>query len=1195
MLAPVYLPGRGMRFTSEQQRAIDLRQGSLLVSAGAGTGKTSVLVERFVRAVLDDGVAVDAILAITFTEKAAAQLTSRVRARLMELGARTEARRAETAWISTIHGFCSRVLRTHALAAGIDPEFRVLDALESERLGIDAFDRALAEFVGSGEDPERLRLLGSYTPDRLADMVRTAYAHGRSRGDARPELPEAVPPRPAGEREALGAAVNAALAEIAAAEGAAVSGARWKLERCAALIHRLADGEVADAPELKELLFKGTAKALKGAACDQFRTAHDAYLALCVRHREYADHVLLRDLIGRHGHFYDSLKRDRSGLDFDDLQLLARDLLNRDEGLRSVYSQRFAHVMVDEFQDTNPLQNEILDLLDRDNLFRVGDERQSIYRFRHADVKVFRRHRDEAADRGREQPITVNFRSRGEILDAVDMAFGGVWGDGFEPLREAPDARSAAPRVAPCVELLVTDREKKRWDARFEAALEEGETPFGTSMRGITPWRAAEGRLLARRVDELTTDGPYRPGDVVILLRATTHIGVYERALEERGIPTYVLGGRGYWSQQQVADLRAYLAAMANPLDELALHSVLASPLGGVSLDALVMVAAAARDAGWDVWRVVQAVGAGPVESAGAPEAVPALAGALPAADGRALREFAQRFAAERAAAPRISLETLIDRAVTGSGYDRAILAMPAGERRMANVRKLMRMAREFEADEGRDLRGFIDFVAERDLIAEREGQAPLEAEALDAVRLMTVHRAKGLEFPVVCVADLGKAGREDDSALRISDDGRVGIRLASIGGGSIGSSQLAGIREQEKLEDEEEEKRIFYVAATRAQEHLLLSGATDLEKLLPEGPLEEPMRWIWRGLAPGLAGFGSRDEACGLYDGRELRVRCEVLRPDAVDVLLPAADREPVAPEPEPPGLDALQAPALVAVPVPAAMAVSRLSYSGLERYKRCGYRFYLERALGLRPTDAPVPASGSAGGQPADGLPGLVRGSVVHLLLERLDFRGLESPAASEVAELIQAAGHPVREADVVELTGMVDAFAGSALSRRIAAAERVRAELPFAFTLDVEGRSLLMNGVVDVHAAERDGGVLVVDYKSDRLTEAEPATLTEASYSTQRLVYALAALRSGARRVEVAYVFLERPDDPVIACFEASDAPDLERRLLELVQGVMAGRFDPTETPHRRLCGDCPGQPALCSWPPERTLADAPPMRA
>lgn len=1173
-------------FTEQQQRAIDLRDGPLLVSAGAGTGKTSVLVERFVRAVVDDGVAVDAILAITFTEKAAAQLTTRVRARLMALGARAEARRAEAAWISTIHGFCSRVLRTHALSAGIDPEFRVLDALESERLRIDAFDRALADFVGAGEDPERLRLLGSYTPDRLADMVRTAYSHLRSRGDAHPELPEAVAPLPAGEREALGAAVDAALAEIAAAEGKSVEAARTKLGRCAALIAQLTEDEAADGKELERLTFGRNARVLQGPACEAFRDAHGAYLSYCLRHREHADHVLLRDLIRRYGGHYDALKRARSGLDFDDLELVARDLLSHEEGLRRAYAERFAHVMVDEFQDTNPLQNEILGLLDRDNLFRVGDERQSIYRFRHADVGVFREHRERAAAEGREQPVTVNFRSRGEILDAVDLTFSHVWGEAFEPLREGPDARKGGPPPAPCVELLVTDRDKRRWDSRFAAEIDAGEAPLGASMRGVTPWRAAEARLLARRIDQLTRGGPYRPGEVVLLLRATTHIGVYERALEERGIPTYVLGGRGYWSQQQVGDLRAYLAALANPLDELALHSVLASPLGGVSLDGLVVMAAAARRAGWDVWRAVEAV-----VDRGANEGGDELAEELPLADLRALREFVVRFRAERAAAPRVSLETLIDRAVTGSGYDRAVLAMPAGERRMANVRKLMRMAREYEAEEGRDLRGFIDFVAERDLIAEREGQAPLEAEELDAVRLMTVHRAKGLEFPVVCVADLGKAGREDDSALRITEDGRVGMRLASIGGGAIDSAQLAGIREEQKLEDEEEEKRIFYVATTRAEKHLVLSGATDLEKLAPEAPLEEPMRWIWRGLAPALPELGPEGESGELYEGRPVHVRCEVLRPADVDEVLPASDREPIAPEPEPPGLDALAAPVLAAVPVPEAMAISRLSYSGLERYARCGYRFYLEGPLGLRAVEAPDAAGGRVLDEDErEGLPGLVRGAVVHVLLEGLDFDRPAAPAPERVAELIAAQGQPVREADVAELIGMVEGFAGSPLRERIAAAAAVKLELPFAFSLDTRGRSLLVNGVVDVHAAE-PGGVLVVDYKSNRLGEATPAEVTDASYSTQRLVYALAALRSGARRVEVAYAFLERPEDTVAAVFEVSDVPGLEAGLLELAEGVVAGRFEPTGRPHRRLCGDCPGQPALCSWPPERTLAEEP----
>ena len=248
-------------------------------------------------------------------------------------------------------------------------------------------------------------------------------------------------------------------------------------------------------------------------------------------------------------------------------------------------------MLVDEFQDTNPLQNEILELLERDNLFRVGDEHQSIYGFRHADVKVFREHADEAAARGRAEKLTVNFRSRGEVLDAIDLAFGSeeVWGEEFDPLREAPGAREPPARVEPSVELLVTDQ--REGSAGIEAASTAEEPRSAPRMRGVTPWRAAEARLLARRIDELIRAG-YKPGDVVILLRATTHMAAYERALEERGIPTYVVGGRGYWSQQQVADLRAYLGALANPLDALALYSVLASPLVGVSLDGVALIAA---------------------------------------------------------------------------------------------------------------------------------------------------------------------------------------------------------------------------------------------------------------------------------------------------------------------------------------------------------------------------------------------------------------------------------------------------------------------------------------------------------------------------------------------------------------------------------------------------------------------------
>ena len=1173
--------------TAEQQRAVERRDGSLLVRAGAGTGKTAVLVERFVRAVADDDVAVESILAITFTEKAAAEMRVRVRRRFLELGLREQARAAEDAWISTIHGFCARLLRAHALSAGVDPDFRVLDELEAERLAVDAFDGALEDFMA--EDlAERVELVASYTPDRLRDMVRTAYSHLRSRGRRWPSLEEAQPPRPAGERERLEATVRRALAELGAAPSSAgVDAALGRLEACAALLERLPREQIASPEEIEGLDLKGRSNALSGTACREYRDALAAYRWFCLALREQRNHTMLRGLLALYGTRYGRLKRARSGLDFEDLELVTRDLLAGDDGLREQYTSRFAHVLVDEFQDTNPLQNELFGLLARDNLFRVGDERQSIYRFRNADVGVFRRHWEEAEAGGNGESISVNFRTRGEVLDAIDLAFERLWGERHQPLREAPEARAAAPRVSPPVELIVVDRPRKRWDERFDPAADH----FGAAMHGAPPWRAVEARLLARRVEELTREGPWSFGDVVMLFRATTAMGLFERALEERGIPVHVVGGRGYWSQQQVADLRHWLSALANPLDELAIYSVLASPLVGLSLDAVALIGLHANRLHRDpLWLLEDAVStAASANGSGAGE--PALADLLPGSDRRRVVSFLERLRSERRVAPQVSLETLIDRAVTLTGYDRHLLSLPGGHRRMANVRKLMRLAREYEADEGRDLRGFIDSVAERDVIQTREGEAPLEAEALDAVRLMTVHRAKGLEFPVVCLADLGKDGRDDEGALRISEDGSVGLRLARLGGGAVESQRLERIKAEQRAAAEEEEQRIFYVACTRAQEHLILSGATDLEKRREPAELCEPMRWIWRGFCPGLPHEGATGEHLDTRDGREVRVRWTAATAETLDELLPEADRAPAQPDTPPPGDGhGFEQPELElgTPPAPRALPVSRLSYSGLEDYRRCGYRFYLERALRLAPVERP---GGPDGDEPAlePGLPGLLRGTLVHALLEGLDFRRPRVPSGGEVGKLIERHGAVVRPEDVADLLAMVERVAASGLRERIARARRVRTELPFAFTLappGAGGRSLLVNGVVDVLASE-DGGTLVVDWKSDPLEDREPAELLAEAYSTQRLIYALAGLRSGAERVEVAHCFLERPDEPVLAAYTAADGDRLESDLLELARGVVEARFEPAAEPHYGLCADCPGRAALCSWGPEHTL--------
>jgi len=1162
-------------FTAEQLHAIESRSGSLFLHANAGSGKTSVLVERFVRAVLEDEVAVDRILAITFTEKAAAELKQRIRARFLDLGEREHARAAEGAWVGTIHGFCSRLLRAHPLAAGIDPEYRVLDQPETERVGLDAFERALEEFLESGAPEDaaaRLELLANYTPQKLERMVRTVHSHLRSRGELRPRLPELPAVAPSGEEAAaLEAALRSAVAGLAGAGGATVERELAKMRSCADLLGELR-GQLADPQRLEKLEPKsGNAKALDTPAFADLAEAFKAYRRACVALRETRDYELLRELLLLYDERFAELKDERSGLDFEDLQLLARDLLAGDPALRERYRERFEHVMVDEFQDTNRLQTAILALLDRDNVFTVGDANQSIYSFRNADVEVFRSAREAAAERGRDARIAHNFRSRGELLDILNLAFAEVFEDGFEPLRQPDgvgDARGPA-RTEHLVDLIAVDGVKQRWTDPFP---ENGDPPFGP---GRTPlWRAAEARLLAHRIAELAgPDGPFEPGEGAVLVRASTDIAVYERAIADQGLPTYVAGGGGYWSQQQVGDLRAYLAALANPRDELALYSLLASPLVGVSIDALGLIGVRARSLSRDVWWTL-CEGVEP--------------GTLAPEDERRLQKFVERFGAEREEASRLSLETLIDRAVTRSGYDRVVLRMPDGERRMANVRKLMRLAREYEADEGRDLRGFIDFVAEQDMLRAREGEAPLETEGIYAVRLMTIHAAKGLEFPVVAVADLGRVAHKDDDALRVTEDGRVGLSVASMAGGSTKAMALEEIEEEQARKADQEERRVFYVAMTRAREHLILSGATDLEKWPEPKRLGAPMDWIWRSLAPDLRELGSRGVS-------ERGVRCVVCSPSCVEDTLPRSSWAPGAvASPNGSAPAGVQPPLLAPVEAAGAPPLGRLSYSSLESYRRCGYRFYLERVARLR---ASVAEMADAAGEPVpEGLDALLRGTVVHELMENFDFARPRPPEASDVEELLQGHAASFDSSNVEDIRALIGNFACSDLCARLAATPRVRRELAFAFTLrphGVAGASLLVNGVVDAYAVERGAEkALVVDYKSDPVQGVDLEAACDEKYGTQRLIYALAALRSGAASVEVVHCFLERADEPVSAGFSAADLPRLEAELLALAGGVIDGRFVPTDKPHRELCATCPGLEALCSWPKERTLAPANP---
>ena len=403
-------------WTDEQRRAIERRDGDLLLDAGAGSGKTSVLVERFARAVIEDGIDVSAMLAITFTEKAAGELRERIRARLRELGAIDQARATEGAFISTIHGFCARVLRAGALTAGLDPAFVVLDVDQADPLAIAAFDEALADLAGAGSGA--VDLVADYGAGPLRAATRSIYAQLRSRGQRVPRLPVGAPdPGPEAQRE-LARAARAVAAELGAIAEPSVKvlEALGRLERCIALL----DDESLWPTDLDRVKLPTNGAALSTDACAAYGEALGAYRAVCAARAAGPVRDRLDALLAAFGARYEARKRAISGVDFEDLELLTLELLRTGPELRERYAGRFERIMVDELQDTNRVQLELIELIASSNLFTVGDAQQSIYRFRHADVELFERRGEELAGRGERETLRVNFRSRPEILEVAE-------------------------------------------------------------------------------------------------------------------------------------------------------------------------------------------------------------------------------------------------------------------------------------------------------------------------------------------------------------------------------------------------------------------------------------------------------------------------------------------------------------------------------------------------------------------------------------------------------------------------------------------------------------------------------------------------------------------------------------------------------------------------------------------------------
>ena len=546
--------------------------------------------------------------------------------------------------------------------------------------------------------------------------------------------------------------------------------------------------------------------------------------------------------------------------------------------------------------------------------------------------------------------------------------------------------------------------------------------------------------------------------------------------------------------------------------------------------------------------------------------------------DARLVRAFKQRYERLVAASARLGLERLCEEIVSAHDYDLAVLTRWDGKRRYANLRKLMRLARSYEELRGPDIEGFISFIADQEAVGATQLEAVSEEEGSGAVRLLTIHSAKGLEFKVVVVADAGRdtVGAPAADEILVGADGRFGFRVIDpTSGRRAGVFAYEEVRAAEESEDRAERLRLYYVAMTRAIDRLIVSGAIDPDTARDR---DTPIGWV-------LSRLGVDDGEIARAAGEPLELergdarfvlRVDRYRPRAAEEPLAASDGQlalfaelPTAPAPR-----GYRLPELVPPPVPPLHRVRRLSYSALALFDRCSYRYYAERVAGLREV-RPV---GDGGG--ATGLAATEIGDAVHRLLEVVDLR------APAVPELEQVRGwYPLVTEDELERIGeFVAAYCESEHGARVAALEGARPERPFAFEHD----GVLLHGRLDV--LWRDGPrAFVLDYKTNSLAESSPEEIVEDDYRTQRLVYALACFRAGAEEVEVVYHFVERPDAVVSTTFRREELSALEAELSEAIQRINRGEFVPT--PSDFACSGCPALDLVCAGP---RLRQPPPAR-
>lgn len=1099
------------------------------VTAGPGSGKTTVLVERYIHILREHNLSIDQIVAITFTNRAANEMHQRLRDELNQMLriANEEERRRwlnykrtlDGAVITTIHGFCARLLREFPIEARVDPQFLLLDEHRAAMMLELIVEEVLSEFISNGHI-EISRLTLGVGRSRLATALAQLYRETRGQGLSLEELALATARVHATEEdharaleeleqtmdEFLSVRRTTPAARLNRSEVLEAWTEAQKLlktipaHETLADFCRLVENFRSNRPQARPPVAEHV-KALDTLVWGRDLQGKIPQVCLDLFARQYALEMI--NLLTRVDQRLNEEKQKLAALDFDDLELRTLTLLERPEVIART-SERYRFFLVDEFQDTNAVQRVLLERLALAkgrrpaNLFIVGDRKQSIYGFRGADVDVFREMTSILlAAGGKEKPLQLNFRSQPPLIAFFNYLFARLFQvpldvpaseyKNLDQLGYVKHEKSEAKREprdsGPLVELLITTKPSLQDDPRAEQDS-----------------RVLDAQQLARRILALTQGADkLKYGDIALLFRAMTQVSIYESVFRRANIPYQTVLGRGFYEREEITDLIQLLRFLDNKTDELALAAVLRSPLCGISDNALLALRCA------PLLSEVETV-----EPLRGFSATRRLYTALRQHNEIAFISAEEHELLDRAAIligelvarrHHYPIQDLLRFAVQESEYLTVVAANFDGAQRLANVERLFTLAARFESSGTHLIRDFVRYVQEFEAIGSRESEGQID-QAADAVRLMTIHQAKGLEFPVVIIPDLQRLSRvATDNWVLLDRHQGLTLKVPDGRGNLVVGCTFTNFEQRHAWREQFESMRLLYVAASRAEDRLIFSGVT--EDIASLGTKNESwLKWIWQSLE---LGDRRASDVVDLADDVQLQLTMNLADEPAEEFEL----------EPESPPQTSMHSadslneafPLVKPLGPQSGNAIHRFSVTQLINYQRCPRQYYFDRVLQLPAADQMAVWNNAEAPEPPANLTATLKGSVIHRFCERytLDQSAEECLRISfdEVLRMRQAQLSDRfveidHEAAIKELTPLANNYLVSDVFKRVEAAPKIAehystrpagedglwSELSFR----LRRRLGVLNGIIDklliTHSANGEAEIEIIDFKTNRI---------------------------------------------------------------------------------------------------------------